>query len=106
MKLAQAVNEMISLAGIFQQEPNAEVLSQTKNTMKLARVTMVESVLLDGCMLSCQPACAQDGRNQINTQIEAMAAMEEADAERVTCDDIHPSIWKFAMEVTQGKKLS
>ena len=106
MKFAQAVREMISLAGDFQQEPNAEVVSQTKNTMKLARVTMVESVLLDGCMLSCQPACAQDGRNQINTQIEAMTAMDEKDAERVTCEDVHPCIWKYAVEVTQGKKLA
>ena len=71
--------------------------------MQLARVTMVESVLLDGCMLSCQPACAQDGRNQINDQIEAMAEMPED--VMVTCEDVHQAIWSFAMKVTQGQKL-
>ena len=81
-----------------------EAVSQTKKTMKLARVTMVESVLLDGCMLSCQPACGQDGRNQINSQIEAMAEMQPE--EMVTCEDIHQAVWNFAMQVTQGKKLT
>ena len=61
---------------------------------------MVEFLLLDGCVLSTQPASETDGRDQINGQIIAMESVS------ISVDDVHPMVWHFAQQVTRGVKLS
>ena len=77
--------------------------SVSTRMLSRVRVTITEYFMLDGIILASDSVTFAEGREQINTQIQAMAQFPPEDP--LTVDMLHPSIWALALAVTQGKRL-
>ena len=89
---------------MFKRPLNPEIEAMVKSTIIRARVTLVEYLLIDGAILSTQPATWSDGRDQIHEQIEAMQA-PEAEEDKIGIDSINGAIWAAAQIVCRGGHL-
>ena len=66
------------------------------SAIKRARITLVEFLLLEGCIASIKDAEAKD---RVNEYIKSMGAAE------LTVSDLHQGLWVFVGQVLGGQNL-
>ena len=88
------------------------MVERTAKLMNTARVTLTEHLLLDGAVLSTQPASYKEGLSQINEQIVAMSSLQDDEhnnegpqSGKFTMADLNAHVWQFSQMVTQGNAL-
>ena len=98
-----ALDELKSRAEFFGKQADGETLDSVGKMLSRVRVTITEYFMLDGIILASDSVTFAEEKEQINTQIQAMAQFPPEDP--LTVDMLHPSIWALALAVTQGKRL-
>ena len=100
---------------MFHKGVELELATKVRASLKRARTTILEYLLIDGCVLACHAATVSDGRNQIVEQMQAMQELPEPDEglntdsasfDPLTMEDVHAAIWKCAQHVAKGGQLT
>ena len=94
-------------AKLFVRKIDAELQQRVGSTLRRGRITLVEKMLLDACIMATDPSPAmmKDAKSEINEQLEMLQAAKEVDPSMaIDVGDLHPAIWEFSQMVTRGQR--